>query len=274
MEKEYDNNNTNINNHSDTEENEDILKIINPLTNKKIVIIKQYFNNRDFNLGIPSNSDLVSGKYEGGIKLWECSIDLLEFLPVYLRINFIDNKKITSFYNLNCLELGCGHGLPGIYSLCLGMKVLFQDYNQEVLDRITKTYVDDIKSNNTYLNKQYEINEDYFFIDGDWSKMKDQINNKKEYNNIRNKKFDLILSADTLYNVEYYDVFHNTIKDFIQEDGVCLIASKLFYFGVGGGTDKFEEFCKEKNVFDCKEVLRIRNGFSNIRVILELKLKK
>jgi hypothetical protein len=30
---------------------------------------------------VPENTDLISGKYEGGIKIWECDYDLLEFLP-------------------------------------------------------------------------------------------------------------------------------------------------------------------------------------------------
>ena len=30
---------------------------------------------------VPENTDLISGKYEGGIKIWECDQDLLEFLP-------------------------------------------------------------------------------------------------------------------------------------------------------------------------------------------------
>ena len=29
---------------------------------------------------IPENTDLIKGIYEGGIKIWECSLDLLNFL--------------------------------------------------------------------------------------------------------------------------------------------------------------------------------------------------
>lgn len=43
-------------------------------------------------------SDLVSGVYEGGLKLWECSIDLARFL--------IDNRE--SLKGKRVLELGCG----------------------------------------------------------------------------------------------------------------------------------------------------------------------
>ena len=63
-------------------------------------------------LGISNNIDLVSGSYEGGLKLWECSIDLLSYL------------KTLELGPLRVLELGCEHGLPGIYctQLCLSLK--------------------------------------------------------------------------------------------------------------------------------------------------------
>lgn len=35
------------------------------------------------------------------------------------------------------LELGCGHGLPGVLCLLAGAEVHFQDYNAEVLAQLT-----------------------------------------------------------------------------------------------------------------------------------------
>ncbi len=45
--------------------------------------------------------------YEGGFKIWECTIDLL---------NFLDKNEID-FSNKIVADLGCGHGLLGIYAL-------------------------------------------------------------------------------------------------------------------------------------------------------------
>ena len=58
-------------------------------------------------LPIPFNTDLVKGVYEGGQKLWECSVDLLDF------IHFLSPLEIEITERDNILELGCGLGLPG-----------------------------------------------------------------------------------------------------------------------------------------------------------------
>jgi 16S rRNA G527 N7-methylase RsmG len=55
-------------------------------------------------------TDLISGVYEGGFKLWECSIDLVQYL-VEENVT-LDGKHV--------LEVGCGHGIPGIYCLLSG----------------------------------------------------------------------------------------------------------------------------------------------------------
>lgn len=45
-----------------------------------------------------AESDLVSGVYEGGLKVWECSLDLVDY--IYANASLFENKTI--------LELGCG----------------------------------------------------------------------------------------------------------------------------------------------------------------------
>ncbi len=41
------------------------------------------------------------------------------------------------------LEIGCGQGLPGVMALKVGAaKVVFQDYNAEVLQNATKPVID------------------------------------------------------------------------------------------------------------------------------------
>jgi hypothetical protein len=91
-------------------------------------------------------SDLVSGVYEGGLRVWEGSLDLVSYLdanrPRLLQTDSgtgkkggkkgkqsrnNNNKKKQSSRNGNrssssrqtfqCLELGCGQGFPGIYVL-------------------------------------------------------------------------------------------------------------------------------------------------------------
>ena len=47
-------------------------------------------------------SDLISGVYEGGLKVWECTFDMVD----YLQQIDMSGKSV--------IELGCGQGLPGI----------------------------------------------------------------------------------------------------------------------------------------------------------------
>ncbi|KAG0031022.1 Histidine protein methyltransferase 1 [Podila clonocystis] len=80
-------------------------------------------------LALAGKSDLVKGIYEGGLKTWECALDLVAYLAENKEP--YDGKKV--------LELGCGSALPGIYLLTQSssVKVDFQDYNDQVLKLVT-----------------------------------------------------------------------------------------------------------------------------------------
>ncbi|KAG0270629.1 Histidine protein methyltransferase 1 [Actinomortierella ambigua] len=80
-------------------------------------------------LALADKSDLVKGVYEGGLKTWECALDLVAYLAENPE-NY-DGKKV--------LELGCGSALPGIFVLTKSetVKVDFQDYNDQVLRLVT-----------------------------------------------------------------------------------------------------------------------------------------
>ena len=68
------------------------------------------------------HSDLLPGKYEGGLKIWECTKDLAIYLNNYIS----DNKCDLS--NKSILDLGCGSGILGIMCAKMGASVTFQDY--------------------------------------------------------------------------------------------------------------------------------------------------
>lgn len=68
---------------------------------------------------ILTTSDLQAGVYEGGFKLWECSLDLVKYVELLLARG--DSGDGTPFrMPRKVMELGCGHGLPGIHALLRG----------------------------------------------------------------------------------------------------------------------------------------------------------
>ena len=198
---------------------------------------------------VPNNTDLIPGKYEGGLKIWECSLDLL---------NFITEKYNSMSLSLfKVLELGCGHGFPGIYfALKQAALTVFQDFNKEVLEKATKQYFSQLK-------EKYNVDliSKCLFVDGDWGSFTSDV------------CFDVILSADTLYNIDNYEKIYNVIKMYLNKGGVAYFATKKFYFGVGGGALSFYSYVMNKNEFEVKIEKEINNGISNIRNILSIKWK-
>ena len=64
---------------------------------------------RRFYLAVADETQVVeAGVYEGGRELWECAIDLVEWLAAHRRPSGA------------VLELGCGRGLPGLWCLKRG----------------------------------------------------------------------------------------------------------------------------------------------------------
>lgn len=205
-------------------------------------------NNQIKTTSVSNKTDLIPGKYEGGLKIWECSLDLLKFLQ---------NKFIhTNLSNIYTLELGCGHGFPGLYMLLKNSFVVFNDFNNEVLTDCTQCYINTLCSEyNLNFNNKYD------FISGDWG----------DFN--YNTQFDIILSADTIYNTNNYDKIYNILKNYLKQGGVAYFSTKKFYFGVGGSASQFIEYINNKNEFEAKSINQINDGISNIRVLIEIKWK-
>lgn len=140
-----------------------------------LVMFKGRVNTSDV-FGV-SNSDLVPGKYEGGLKLWESSIDLVNTLKREIQ----DGQ--LSFRGKQVLELGCGHGLPGIFACLKGaLTIHFQDFNAEVLRCLTIPNVNaNLEQTNEKLPRHADgavasttansIAPDIHFYAGDWGEL-------------------------------------------------------------------------------------------------------
>nr|SVE94460.1 EOG090X0C09 [Simocephalus serrulatus] len=165
---------------------------------------------------LQKNSDVISGVYEGGLKVWECTIDLLDYLE----------KNQLQFNEQNVLDLGCGAGLLGIFALKQGASsVHFQDYNAEVLELVTIP--------NVILNEPKNAKGKTKFFAGDWGSLITKLDS-----------YDVILTSETIYNPENYSKLLSIFEKTIKKNGVIYVAAKHHYFGVGGDLHEFESLLR------------------------------
>ncbi|TFK68302.1 hypothetical protein BDN72DRAFT_950267 [Pluteus cervinus] len=87
---------------------------------------------------IEAPSDLVPGVHEGGLKTWECSLDLVDYLDGLGKSGLAQGKRT--------LEVGCGTAVPSMYLLHTLLQgsppstethIHLQDYNVSVLQLVT-----------------------------------------------------------------------------------------------------------------------------------------
>ncbi|CAN9499835.1 unnamed protein product [Ophioblennius macclurei] len=247
---------------------------------------------------VQQRSDLISGVYEGGLKVWECTYDLLEVIE----------KDGETFGGKTVLDLGCGAGLLGILALKRGARqVHFQDYNSTVIEQLTMPNVmlncqdDDVDSEDDKEGetqecddrkkkaKEREVEDDgdppikkrasdlsqhlllsrCQFFSGDWSTFLALVQKKDP-----SLKYDMILTSETIYNTAYYPTLHETLHKLLAPDGLVYLATKSHYFGVGGGLHLFEKFVEERGIFSLSHLWDGEEGLQRHVVVLRVKKPK
>ena len=237
------------------------------------------------------NTDILPGVYEGGLKVWECSLDLCRYLALHCDEILETGSKI--------LELGCGHGLPACLLLREGLKrskdvsVMFTDYNDFVLYGVSlSNIILNIQSLATNANDTDTVVDKHVVMGaGDWTDMSEQLSCgtlHKEYPSLpQNGRFDIILAAETTYTSKAaQDTANLMARHLAPESGVGLVACKRYYFGVGGGSDAFREAAASQRTttagedFSCAtveyrlsvETLQVYDsGVGNIRELLQVR---
>ncbi|KAL5781364.1 hypothetical protein ACOSP7_006393 [Xanthoceras sorbifolium] len=252
---------------------------VEPVNLGGLTLLKGRVSTKDV-FGLP-NSDLVPGVYEGGLKLWEGSLDLVEALH-----SEIQNGRI-SFTGKRVLELGCGHGLPGIFACLEGAAAThFQDFNAEVLRCLT------IPNVNVNITKEFQPGEtketnsnteaEVRFFAGDWSQIHQLLPYVNDSENDLNSSsgmdptsgYDIILMAETIYSIAANQSLYGLIKKCLSRpQGVVYMAAKKHYFGVGGGTRRFLSMVEKDGIMAASLVAEVTDGSSNVREVWKLSVK-
>ena len=196
-----------------------------------------------FDLAVAESSQVVeAGVYEGGRELWECAIDLVEWLAAHRRPSG------------TVLELGCGRGLPGLWCLKRGaQQVVFSDYDADVLERYTRVDAARVGGRGV-------------FYAGDWRGLPAALTG----DGFGKFDFDLILSAETAYREDTTHSLVECIAKTLSVKGEALVATKRYYFGCGGGVAALENEIGRVDRLCCEVVWSAEDGRSNVRDILRV----
>ncbi|XP_043208620.1 histidine protein methyltransferase 1 homolog [Amphibalanus amphitrite] len=192
-----------------------------------------------------AHTDLIPDVYEGGMKLWECSRDLVTFLSAGEPLE-----------GRHVLELGCGAALPAVFCLLRGAaSVTVQDYNREVIDHLTVP--------NLRLNVPESRLAGCRALSGDWAALADRLRAEPG-----RPRAHLVLTSETIYRRASWPRLLDAVDAGLADGGTALVAAKTFYFGVGGGTRAFEQAVLEDGRFSSEVVFSTKQGLH--REILRL----
>ncbi|CAJ1334309.1 unnamed protein product [Effrenium voratum] len=150
--------------------------------------------------------DAKSVDQRSGVLLWEAALDLGRFLA---------RMPAPASEGLSVLELGCGHGVPGLVAAkAWKTEVTFHDMSIETLREVTAV--------NCAANSVGEAH----FLAGDWKTLLRQVQEASLC-------YDVMLASEAIYKEDSYD----DLLAIFSLAQCAYVAGKRFYFGCGGGTE-------------------------------------
>jgi predicted nicotinamide N-methyase len=220
-------------------------------------------------------SDIVPHVFEGGTKLWECTLDLLRHA----------RALEVAWAGARVLDLGCGGGLLGALALQRGAgAVVFQDLNAPVLLQVCARNIaanapqQQLEGGRAGAGGGAPPPPPAWLLAGDWAAMLAALQPQVQPSAysaaaaLLQPGFDLILSAETLYRPAAYATLCPLTRTLLQRRGPAaraLYATKRFYFGaeLGGGTASFAAACAAAGLL-ATVVHSEQDGVSNVRDII------
>lgn len=221
--------------------------------------------------------DLKNGVYEGGLKSWECSYDMIKELDTM-------DLDISSF---NSVELGCGTSLPSLYLFSKVIEdrlthgrgqatFILSDYNYEVLRLVSlpnmlvnwcKFAISDLElkqlqgSGSSNRKDEIYVSEDLanafmqwldshsiqiVLISGSWGReFMNEVH--KILPNMEEQK-NLILTSETIYSPKMLPVVGEMVLQLTYgTEPLTIVTAKDIYFGVGGSVNQLIQYMQERN---------------------------
>lgn len=238
----------------------------------------------DVLIGDSNVVDLKKNVYEGGFKSWECSYDMVDELASMINKGSLKYKNLlelgcgtalpTCFLLMKRFQL---HDKTGAH-------YILSDFNYDVLRLVTvpnliihwastleplklheltvaqSTTGEELETDAPLLNNDEvliteslisefirqlsETGIEIQFISGSWG---------RQFNSLLSTTaIDLIISSETIYSPDSLPIVAESLVEILIQSNIpnsaCLIASKNFYFGVGGSVVEFIDYLKNKKL--------------------------
>ena len=144
-------------------------------------------------------------------------------------------------------------------------RVVFQDFNQDVLDFHTRI---NIQINDPAFIERAE------FLQCDWN-----VFNGPSAPKLKGEgSIDIIFGADILYETKNYASLLKLFDFYLTPKGSIYIFTRYIYFGNSGSLFDFQNFVKTSDVFECHELFSGEGGGqgseNNMNIIVLTRLPK